>query len=267
MTLPAYVHGRVLFAGDAAHLLPIFGVRGANTGFQDAQNLAWKLACVVRGLAPAGLLDSYSGERVTAAREIIAESARSTRFMTPPSSGFRLLRDAVLSLSLRHEFVRPLFHWRTSRAHQHVGSVLNTLDDDDARFTAGPGHGANAPNAALGDSGFLLDVLGLHFSLLWFGDTPVIPEALGRATRALRDDDVPVRVIAASIGAGRVDGADVTAPDPDGHVARRYGAAPGATYLLRPDQHVCARWIDMPDTARILTAVDTALARKPRVHP
>jgi 3-(3-hydroxy-phenyl)propionate hydroxylase len=267
MTLPAYVHGRVLFAGDAAHLLPIFGVRGANTGFQDAQNLAWKLACVVRGLAPAGLLDSYSGERVTAAREIIAESARSTRFMTPPSSGFRLLRDAVLSLSLRHEFVRPLFHWRTSRAHQHVGSVLNTPDDDDARFTAGPGHGANAPNAALGDSGFLLDVLGLHFSLLWFGDTPAIPEALGRAARALRDHDVPARVIAVSIGAGRVDGADVTAPDPDGHVARRYGAAPGATYLLRPDQHVCARWIDMPDTARILTAVDTALARKPRVHP
>ena len=187
--------------------------------------------------------------------------------MTPPSPGFRLLRDAVLSLSLRHEFVRPLFHWRTSRAHQYGGSALNSRHDDDARCTGGPEHGVNAPNVALGDGRFLLDVLGLQFSLLWFGDTPAIPEALARAARALRDRDVPVRVIAVSIGAGRVDGPDVTVPDPDGHVMRRYGAAPGATYLLRPDQHVCARWIDAPDTTRILAAVDTALAGKPRVQP
>ncbi len=267
MTLPAYVHGRVLFAGDAAHLLPIFGARGANTGFQDAQILAWKLACVVRGLAPAALLDSYSEERVTAAREVIAESTRSTHFMTPPPPGFRLLRDAVLSLSLRHEFVRPLFHWRTSRAHRYIGSALNCPHDDDARFTGGPAHGVNAPDVALGDGRFLLDVLGLQFSLLWFGDTPAIPAAPGRAGRALRDHDVPVRLIAVSIGAGPVDGADITVPDPDGHVVRRYGAAPGATYLLRPDQHVCGRWIDVPDTARFLAAVETALASKPRVQP
>ena len=86
-------HGRVLFTGDAAHLLPIFGVRGANTGFQDAQALGWQLAFVVKGLAGQALLANYSAERVGAAREIIDEAGKSTRFMAPPSRGFRLLRE------------------------------------------------------------------------------------------------------------------------------------------------------------------------------
>jgi 2-polyprenyl-6-methoxyphenol hydroxylase and related FAD-dependent oxidoreductases len=60
-TLP---HGSVLFAGDAAHLVPIFGVRGANSGIDDADNLGWKLGCVVNGIASDRLLDSYSDERV-----------------------------------------------------------------------------------------------------------------------------------------------------------------------------------------------------------
>jgi 3-(3-hydroxy-phenyl)propionate hydroxylase len=83
LTLPDYVNGRVAFVGDAAHLLPIFGVRGVNTGFQDADNLAWKLAFVIKGLAPSRLLDSYSQERVAAALEICEEAGKSTRFMTP----------------------------------------------------------------------------------------------------------------------------------------------------------------------------------------
>ena len=69
LTLPDYVHGRVLFTGDAAHMLPIFGVRGANTGWQDAQGLMWRLALVAKGVAPHQLLGSYSQERVGAARE------------------------------------------------------------------------------------------------------------------------------------------------------------------------------------------------------
>ena len=134
LTLPDYVHRRVLFVGDAAHLLPIFGVRGANTGFQDAQALAWRLALVLRGVAPASLLASYSSERVGAAREIIDEAGKSTRFMAPPSRGFRLLRDAVLSLSLSQPFVGPLYHWRTSRPHEYGTSPLNAVDDDNGAF-------------------------------------------------------------------------------------------------------------------------------------
>ncbi|MFP3533892.1 FAD-dependent monooxygenase, partial [Burkholderia sp. SIMBA_042] len=66
LTLERYRHGRVLFCGDAAHLVPIFGVRGANSGIDDADNVAWKLAYVIRGLASDALLDSYSDERVFA---------------------------------------------------------------------------------------------------------------------------------------------------------------------------------------------------------
>ena len=90
LTLADYVHGRIIFAGDAAHLLPIFGVRGANTGFQDAMDLGWKLAGVLQGWAKLEALQTYSGDRVGAAREIIGEAGKSTRFMAPPSTGFRL---------------------------------------------------------------------------------------------------------------------------------------------------------------------------------
>ena len=130
LTLAQYINDRVIFAGDAAHLLPIFGVRGANTGFQDCHDLGWKLALHIKGLAGAGLLASYSDERVKAAREIIEEAGKSTRFMAPPSRGYRLLRDAVLSLSLTREFVRPLYHWRTSRAHDYADSQLTAVADD-----------------------------------------------------------------------------------------------------------------------------------------
>ena len=63
LCLERYRHGRVLFAGDAAHLVPIFGVRGLNSGFADADNLGWKLAYALRGLADESILDSYDGAR------------------------------------------------------------------------------------------------------------------------------------------------------------------------------------------------------------
>mgnify|MGYP003704832017 CR=1 FL=1 len=89
------------------------------------QSLGWQLAYVVRGWAGKALLENYSAERVGAAREIIDEAGKSVRFMTPPDGGFKLLRNAVLSLSLTQEFVRPLYHWRTSRPHEYTHSMLN----------------------------------------------------------------------------------------------------------------------------------------------
>ena len=260
LTLPDYVHGRVLFVGDAAHLLPIFGVRGANTAFQDAQSLGWHLAFVVKGLADASLLANYSAERVRAAREIIDEAGKSTRFMTPPSRGFGLLRDAVLSLSLSQEFVRPLYHWRTSRPHEYTQSALNCAGDDDPLFDAGPGRGAPPQNVRLGDDDYLLDHLGGGFDLLYFGAGTALPEALQQVIAGARQRGLPIRVTA--VGAAQpVAGADQTLADADGRVRLRYGVrAAGAAYLLRPDQHVCARWITL-DAARLRAALQTALPR------
>ncbi|EZP52729.1 FAD-dependent monooxygenase [Delftia sp. RIT313] len=263
LTLPDYVHGRVIFTGDAAHLLPIFGVRGANTGFQDAQALAWRLALVARGVAPARLLGSYSSERVGAAREIVEEAGKSTRFMAPPSRGFRLLRDAVLSLSLTQAFVRPLYHWRTSRPHEYARSPLNSRDDDNHLFKGGPAHGAPPQNVCLAPDDYLLDHLGGGFDLLYFTDGSAVPPALSEVARVVRGRGVGLRIVAISSQAQPqpVQGADLTLSDSQGRCRERHGvpADPpsGAAYLLRPDQHVCARWLAL-DARRLQSALDNA---------
>jgi 3-(3-hydroxy-phenyl)propionate hydroxylase len=125
LTLESYRNRRLLLAGDAAHLLPIFGVRGANSAFEDADNLAWKLALVIAGVAGEGLLESYSAERVYAARENLRQSAKSTEFMSPPSFGFKLMRTAVLGLAIDHAFVRPLINPRQTQAVSYADSALN----------------------------------------------------------------------------------------------------------------------------------------------
>ena len=258
LTLPDYRHGRVLFTGDAAHLLPIFGVRGANTGFQDAQALGWQLAFVVKRLAGEALLANYSAERVGAAREIIDEAGKSTRFMAPPTRGFRMLRDAVLSLSRTQEFVRPLYHWRTSRPHEYTHSMLNSPGDDDALFTEGPAHGAPPRNIRLGANDFLLDHLGGGFDLLYFTDAPALPEPLRQVVDAVRARGVALRVTAVGASAP-VQGAEQTLADADGHFRQRYGiTASDGAYLLRPDQHVCARWLTL-DATRLRAALTQAL--------
>lgn len=258
LTLPDYVHGNILFTGDAAHMLPIFGVRGANTGFQDAQSLGWQLAFFAKGLGGEKLLANYSAERVGAAREIIDEAGKSTRFMAPPSKGFRRLRDAVLSLSLTEEFVRPLYHWRTSRPHEYTNSILNSAGDDNGLFTSGPAHGAPPRNVRLGSNDFLLDHLGGGFELLYFTTDTSIPDALQRVIAATRQKGVPLRVIV--VGAAEpVAGADKTFADSDARFRQRYGVqADGAAYLLRPDQHICARWLTL-DASRLQAALNAAL--------
>jgi 3-(3-hydroxy-phenyl)propionate hydroxylase len=259
LTLPDYRCGRVLFTGDAAHLLPIFGVRGANTAFQDAQSLGWHLAHVVKGLAGERLLANFSAERVGAAREIIDEAGKSTRFMTPPTPGFQLLRDAVLSLSLRHAFVRPLYHWRTSRPHEYTHSMLNATGDDDALFTAGPARGAPPRNIRLGADDFLLDHLGGGFDLLYFTTEGAVPQPLRDVVDAQRARGVKVRVSA--VGTAAAEGADQCFADADGHFRARYGVgSTGAAYLLRPDQHVCGRWHTL-DATRLQAAFTAALPR------
>ncbi|GEQ76335.1 oxidoreductase [Comamonas testosteroni] len=260
LTLPDYVHGRVIFAGDAAHMLPIFGVRGANTGFQDAQGLGWRLALVAKGAASAALLQSYSSERVGAAREIVEEAGKSTRFMAPPSRGFRLLRDAVLSLSLSQPFVGPLYHWRTSRPHEYGNSPLNSMGDDNLLFKAGPAHGAPPLNVRFAPDSYLIDHLGGGFDLLYFTSDKAIPAELQAVVAVIRARGIGVRLIAVSSqAASAIQGADLVLDDSEGRCRARYGVmADGAAYLLRPDQHVCARWMAL-DANRLQAAFKAAL--------
>jgi 3-(3-hydroxy-phenyl)propionate hydroxylase len=158
---------------------------------------------------------------------------------------------------LTEEFVRPLYHWRTSRAHEYTHSPTNCADDDNASFNAGPGHGAPPRNVQLAADDYLLDHLDHQFALLWFTDADAMPADLLATVREARDRGVPLRVIAVGEGAP-VSGADETLNDVAGHLRDRYGVlTSGAAYLLRPDHHVCARWTHL-DATRLRDALVNA---------
>lgn len=249
LTLDNYVHNRIVFAGDAAHLLPIFGVRGANTGFQDAQDLAWKLAAVVKGWAAEKLLESYSCDRVGAAREIIAEAGKSTRFMAPPTKGYRLLRNAVLSLSLEHEFVRPLYHWRTSRPHAYTHSPLNSQNDDNAQMSELTENGALIPNLKFADGDYLYNAISGKFTVLALTEHGQLPAQLQPEIQALKAQGVPVQIIALAQDGVTVNGADKTFMIEANIVAERLYAQTGAIYLVRPGHHINGRWMTYRENA------------------
>jgi 3-(3-hydroxy-phenyl)propionate hydroxylase len=140
--------------------------------------------------------------------------------------------------------------------------MLNSLDDDNGLFAAGPAHGAPPQNVRLGANDFLLDHLGGCFDLLYFTDESALPDALQQVIANARLQGMPLRVIAVG-AAPLVVGADQTLADEEGHLRERYGVpvhkdAHGAAYLLRPDQHICARWLRL-DAARLQTALATAL--------
>ncbi|MFI4932033.1 MAG: FAD-dependent oxidoreductase [Burkholderiales bacterium] len=236
-------HGRVLFAGDAAHRVSPFGARGANSGVQDAENLAWKLAAVLQGRAGDALLDSYGTEREYAADENIGHSTRATDFITPKSEISRLFRDATLQLARDHTFARALVNsGRLSTATTLHDSPLNTPDVESFYGAMEPGAPAlDAPLRCDGRDGWLLRQLvsGAFSALVFDGEhAAAVAQALRQAAEGLVS--MQVLLIAAGDGA-RLPGAR-TLVDGAGLIRRRYDGAPGTAYLLRPDQHVCARW-------------------------
>jgi len=235
LTLDSYRHGRVLFAGDAGHLVPIFGVRGLNSGLDDAANLAWKLAWVLRGHAAETLLDSYSHERVHATRQNLAYGAKSTEFMAPPDFGFRLLREATLRLSLADATVRSLINPRQSAPISYEGSPLNSADGaPQAGPQAAPGE--PAPEARLRRDGtpcHLTEWFGQAFTVLAFDCEPA---ALAPLLELTRRPVAPLRIV----HIGRAPQAALH--DADGQAYQRYGAQPGMLYAIRPDGYVLGRW-------------------------
>ena len=258
LTLDNYRHGRVLLAGDAAHLLPIFDMRGANSAIDDADNLAWKLALVLRGLAAPALLDSYSHERVAAAHENLSHGTKSTEFMAPPSFAFELMRTAVLGLAARHAGLRSLINPRQTSAIEYRDSPLNAWPGRSAAFAAGPAPGAVLPECPLtlagGRAGHLTDLLKPAFVALYFGGQ--VPAELQTWVQRWRAQGLPVvaRCIAAAAGPT----ADVW--DPTGRLVPLLGAESGALLLLRPDGHVLARWRVVP-MATVPVEADAALSQ------
>jgi 3-(3-hydroxy-phenyl)propionate hydroxylase len=247
LTLDRYRVGRTLFAGDAAHLLPIFGVRGANSGIDDADNLGWKLALVLNSGASAGLVDTYSEERVFAARENLSFGAKSTEFMTPPSFAFEMMRSAVLSLAKSEESVRPLINPRQSAPVEYTSSSLNLPELAPGEFSHGPRAGTVLPDARVAlichdgrRDCFLTQALSLDFSLLYFSDVAPPKDILAAV------DEVGSRLGGLLlITISRSDSSAAEGPfihDPRGFLSDGFDARPGTAYLVRPDGYILARW-------------------------
>jgi 3-(3-hydroxy-phenyl)propionate hydroxylase len=236
-----FIHGRVIFAGDAAHQVSPFGARGANSGLEDAENLAWKLDRVLRVSSPESLLESYHIERSAAADENILESTRSTDFMAPNSHQEARLRKAVLSLARETDFGKRMINAGRLSVPSIYDSALSTADCD--LWRGGPPPGASMLDAPIagraGNLSFLTEAfvkVGARFTLLEFSN--------GAAVEAPRD-----------VGVIRIGGLDGLT-DSAGLVGARYDAEPGTAYLLRPDGYVAARF-----RHPTRSALEAALAR------
>jgi 3-(3-hydroxy-phenyl)propionate hydroxylase len=232
--LKRFVHNRVIFAGDSAHVVSPFGARGGNGGVQDIDNLGWKLAAVLSGHAGPALIESYGTERNFAASENILHSSRATNFMTPKTRTESLFRDQVLALATKHPFARKLINsGRLSQPCTLAESPLQTPSPTCAMI------GQAVPDAPIaGPDGptWLIEQLPAAFCLLHAGPEP-IPNILGFER----------------LGIGHQGGYRCFEDSQD-LAAVRFGVS--HTYLVRPDGHIAAAF-EKPTTE----AVQAALAR------
>jgi 3-(3-hydroxy-phenyl)propionate hydroxylase len=210
--LERFVHGAVIFAGDAAHQVSPFGARGANSGVQDADNLGWKLAAALRGRT--GLIASYDQERSQAADENILNSSRATDFIAPRHKAEARFRNAALALARQTEFGKRFVNsGRLSTPTAYAESPLSRMDT--TPWAAGPPPGAPIPDAPLGN-GYLSETLGQGFALLHRQGGAEAKGAEGLAIIEVFDQDEAL--------------------------IARFGLTSGAGYLIRPDRHVAARF-------------------------
>ena len=236
--LERFVHNRMLFVGDSAHVVSPFGARGGNGGIQDVDNICWKLAAVIKGEADASLLETYNEERVHGSAENILNSSRATNFMTPKSSIEHLFRNEVLNLSSKMPFARKLINsGRLSVPCSLEAKTLQQTDESNGIKQVQVGDVVlDAPVKADGDSTWLVSQVQGEFTLLGVGDVE-LPDVGGARRIGINQSNVSYK----------------TLQDEEGLATRRYGE--GNAYLLRPDGHVLAIY-KSPDAGKIRSVLD-----------
>jgi len=225
-------HGRVFFMGDAAKVVSPFGARGGNTGIADADNLAWKLAAVMKGRAAPALLDSYHEERHEAARQNVLVTNRTARFLRPAEGMEKVFRDAALGLARQYVFARQLVN--TGRM-----AIANPYTRSSACEATGGQPVQNVSfewaDGSKGTVNELLQWADGRLLLLLFGDTN------GGSLERLRAlaESAPLRCVQV-LGPDEPAAATEHVRDPKSHLQGACHVFGHAWALIRPDSYVAA---------------------------
>jgi 3-(3-hydroxy-phenyl)propionate hydroxylase len=245
--------GSVFFMGDTAKIVSPFGARGGNTGVADADNLAWKLAAVLKARAPLGLLNSYDEERHEAASQNVQVTNRTARFLRPAEGMERLFRSAAISLAKQYVFARQLIN--TGRM-----AVANAYTHSSVCARSG---GLSVQNVAFrwadGTTGHVNDLLNWaqgDLLVLVFGD--LSQPALERLRKLTLT--APLRCVQVLGPAGRGAALEQII-DPQGHLQGACHVFGHAWALIRPDAYLAATG-ESVDTG-LIQAVQHALGIQP----
>ncbi|MGZ5272638.1 MAG: FAD-dependent monooxygenase, partial [Ramlibacter sp.] len=230
--IDAMRHGRLFFMGDAAKVVSPFGARGGNTGIADADNLAWKLAAVLQGRAPATLLDSYHEERHEAAQQNVQVTNRTARFLRPADGAERLFRTAALGLARQFPFARQLVNTgRMAVANPYTrSSVCDATGGQSVQNVS-----FDWPDGTRGSVNDLLLWADGRLLLLVFGD----PGRTGLARLRALAQEAPLRCVQV-LGPTDRAGALEHVRDPQGHLQGACHVFGHAWALVRPDAYVAA---------------------------
>lgn len=250
--------GRVLLVGDCAHLVAPFGARGLNSGVHDAENAAWKVAFVAHGWAPDALLDSYSDERLAAARENLDVTSATMRFLVPQSDEEWTHRRAVLERAVDEDEARRLVDsGRLAEPFWYADSPLTTPDP--TRPTAGRPHKGESPPVVPG-------VLVPDVPVRVPGDarTTRLREIVRSGVLVLTTEGVDAEVLGAPLSSAtrapsRV--LDTTEIDVQGALAAAVDLRPGEAWVVRPDGHVAGVVRD-PQPHTVVATVRRALGNR-----
>lgn len=279
--VPAYRKGRVFLAGDAAHIHSPIGGQGLNTGVQDAYNLAWKLAYVVKGLAGHALLSTYEEERLPIARRVL----RMTRWLTKPFEPAHHLVTVARSGALAQVFRVPAARaWTQLQLSQLKVNYRNSsLSSSEGTFTRqAPAAGDRAPDAlctaypSLAPTNLFEATRGTTWNLLVFqGDTgdraklETLRDVAVEAAEAFGSELRPHIVVKSQQEADQVGWTGSVLIDRNKEAHTTYGALKPSMFLIRPDGYVGLRssTLSAAGVARYLGRVFDIQSARTRLRP